>query len=127
MSSNDAEQTRILAEILKWIKFTGMNQVKAALEQQLTADADKIIYQNSDGKHGTVELGKIVGLSKDAVHNRWESWAKMGLGENIPVSGGTRFQRSFDLEDFGIKVPENRPKAQADQKQVAKEEAEVSE
>jgi hypothetical protein len=30
----------------------------------------------------------------------------MGLGENIPVRGGTRFKRSFDLEEFGIRLPE---------------------
>ena len=69
-------------------------------------DTDNTKNQKSDGKHGTVELGKLAGLSKDTVHNRWESWAKMGLGENIPVKGGTRFKRSFDLEDFGIKVPD---------------------
>jgi hypothetical protein len=100
------EQTILLKEILKWIKFTGMNQVKTILEKELKTDADKIVYQNSDGKHGTKELGNQVGVSHNTVHERWALWAKMGLGENIPVSGGTRFKRSFDLEEFGIKVPE---------------------
>jgi hypothetical protein len=36
----------------------------------------------------------------------WDTWLKLSLGENIPVRGGSRFKRTFDLEDFGIKVPE---------------------
>ncbi len=106
MSEENDVQIKLLREILKWIRFAGMNQVKVVLEQQLKTDADKLIYQNSDGTRGTVELGNLAGMSKDAVHNRWESWVKMGLGENIPVRGGTRFERSFDLEEFGIRLPE---------------------
>lgn len=102
----------VLKEILKWVKFSGINQVKAVLEKQLEDDADKVIYQKSDGTKGTVELGKLVGISNVSVHNRWESWAKIGLGENIPVSGGTRFKRSFDLEEFGIKIPAIKPVTQ---------------
>lgn len=36
----------------------------------------------------------------------WSTWQNIGLGESIPVRGGTRFKRSFNLEEFGIKVPE---------------------
>jgi hypothetical protein len=79
MNPQNDEQTILLREIAKWIRFTGMNQVKAVLEAQLKEDSNKTIYQNSDGTKGTVELGKLVGLSKDAVHNRWELWAKMGF------------------------------------------------
>jgi hypothetical protein len=106
MENTKENEISVLKEILKWLKFAGMNQVKAVLEKELEGDADKIIYQNSDGSKGTVELGTLGGMSKDAVHDRWESWAKMGLGENIPVRGGTRFKRSFDLVELGIRVPE---------------------
>jgi len=111
------DQISILKEILKWIRFTGMNQVRAVLETELKTDADKLIYQHSDGKHGTVELGKLAGLSNAAVHDRWASWTKMGLGESIAARGGSRFKRSFDLEDFGIEVPE----AKAEKEQEVKE------
>lgn len=104
MSEGNSEQ--ILKEILKWIKFAGMKDVKAVLISELQTDEEKIVYQNSDGKNGTVELGKLAGMSNFTVHDRWASWAKMGLGESIPVRGGERFKRSFDLEDFGIKIPE---------------------
>jgi hypothetical protein len=106
MNPEEMDEKQLLREILKWTKFAGMNQVKEILNTQLEADVDKLIYQNSDGARGTVELGKLVGLSKDTVSRMWQSWFIMGLGENIPVRGGSRFKRSFDLRDFGIKIPE---------------------
>lgn len=106
MNPEKMDEKQLLREILKWTKFAGMNQVKAILETQLATDTDRLIYQRSDGTRGTVELGNLVGLSKDTVNNMWESWIVMGLGEDIPVRGGARFKRSFDLQEFGIKVPE---------------------
>jgi hypothetical protein len=102
----DENEITLLKEILKWIKFAGMNQVKAVLEEQLKEDSDKIIYQNSDGTLGVIELGKLSGVSKSTVGNLWETWVKTGLGNNIPVRGGSRFKRSFDLKELGISVPE---------------------
>jgi hypothetical protein len=105
------EQTQLLKEILKWIKFTGMNQVKSVLKTELETDVDKLVYHNSDGTRGSVELAKLAGLgSNKTVDRMWDKWLRMGLGESIPVRGGNRFKRSFDLEDFGIKVPDLKAK-----------------
>jgi hypothetical protein len=106
MNTEEMDEKQLLREILKWTRFAGMNQVKAILDTQLKTDVDKLIYQKSDGTRGTVELGNLVGLSKDTVNKMWESWVVMGLGEDIPVRGGSRFKRSFDLQEFGVKVPE---------------------
>ena len=104
---NSSEQTRLLSEILKWIKFAGMKDVKNTLINVLDTDEKKITYQKSDGTRGLLEVAKLAGLgSKQPVADMWDAWLKMGLGESIPVRGGTRFRRSFDLDDFGIKVPE---------------------
>jgi hypothetical protein len=107
MSKDDSEQTRLLSEILKWIKFTGMKEVKSTLNSVLDTDAKKLAYQKSDGTRGLAELAKLAGFgSNTPVVNMWDAWQKMGLGESIPAKGGSRFKRSFDLEDFGIEVPE---------------------
>lgn len=116
MTQQDNEQTQLLREILKWIKFEGMSQVKSVLTATLESDADRLAYQKSDGTIGTVALGKLVGVSNKTIDNMWDAWQKMGLGEKIPSRGGTRFKRSFDLEGFGIKVPEPRAES-ATQKQ----------
>ncbi len=96
-----------LKEMLKWTKFAGVKEVKPILETHLPNDSKKLIYYLSDGKKGTQDIAKTVGgLSHQSVSNYWKDWEKVGLGEYISAMGGSRFKRSFDLEDFGIKVPE---------------------
>ena len=92
----------------KWAKFAGMKEVKPVLESQLDDDAKKIIYTLSDGKNSSYEIEKIVKtLSQRTISNYWDKWEKAGIGEPYTSSGkGSRFKASFNLEDFGIKVPE---------------------
>ena len=104
--SQENEQTKLLREILKWIKFAGMREVKSALVSALDSEQKRLVYHLSDGSRGTVEIAKLAGIgSNRTVADMWEVWLKLGLGESIPVKGGTRFKRSFDLEDFGIEAP----------------------
>ena len=110
--SEENEQTKLLREILKWIKISGMKEVKLILETQLSNDSKKSIYQMSDGSKGTQEIAKIVGdVCHMSVANYWKAWEKVGLGESNTAMGGKRFKRSFDLEDFGVKVPEIKTEA----------------
>jgi len=96
-----------IKESSKWTKFAGMKEVKPILEIQLQDNSKKLIYQLSDGTKGIQEIAKTVGkMSPGTVFNYWKAWEKIGLGESISVGGGSRFKRSFDLSDFGIKVPE---------------------
>jgi hypothetical protein len=105
MSEKD-EQTILLREILKWIKFAGMKEVKNTLVSVLDTEQKRLIYHLSDGTRGIVEIAKRAGVgSTSTVFDMWQAWLKFGLGESIPVKGGSRFKRSFDLEDFGIQVP----------------------
>jgi hypothetical protein len=120
MNPQDNEQTELLREILKWIKFTGMKEVKSILTSVLDNDLKKIAYQRSDGTRGSVEIARIVGLgSNRTVANWWESWLKLSIGESVPAMGGRRFKRSFDLADFNIDVPE--PKENLRQKKAVVE------
>jgi hypothetical protein len=107
MSANESEQTRILREILKWIRFAGIKEVKAILLSNLDTEQKKLVYHLSDGTRGTVEVAKTANVgSTKTIFDMWQAWLKQGLGESIPVKGGSRFKRSFDLEDFGIAVPQ---------------------
>lgn len=116
MNAQNDEQTRLLREILKWIRFAGMKEVKNTLVGILDADQKRLVYHLSDGTRGIVEIAKLVGIgSTSTVFDMWQAWLKVGLGESIPVKGGSRFKRSFDLEDLGIEVPP--------MKEIKKEEA----
>ncbi len=108
MSNSESEQTKILREILKWVKFAGIKEVKAILVDSLDTEQKKFAYYLSDGTRGTVEVAKTANIgSTRTVFDMWQAWLKQGLGESIPVKGGSRFKRSFDLEDFGIVVPQS--------------------
>jgi hypothetical protein len=126
MNPQEDEQTKLLREILKWIKFAGKREAKNTLTNELDTDEKKLVYQQSDGTKGTVKLAKLVGYgSNKTIDDLWDAWFKLGLGENIPVKGGSRFKRSFDLTDFGIKVPEVKTKNAAEDKDQKKSEADV--
>jgi hypothetical protein len=129
MNPQENEQTQLLREILKWIKFAGMKEVKSTLISVLDTDAKRLVYQKSDGTNGTVELAKLAGFgSNRKVADMWDTWLKLSLGENIPVRGGSRFKRSFDLEDFGIEVPETNAKntQEGDKKEPIDQKPEVT-
>lgn len=103
MSQNN-EQTKILKEILKWIKVTSFNQVKDVLNSILDTDSKKLIYQLSDGKLTSTEIIKKAKASPNSVSKYWQEWEKAGIGESKSAQGGIRFIRSFDLSLFGIVV-----------------------
>lgn len=112
----------VLKEILRWVKFSGMKEVRAILTSVLDDEQKRMAYQLSDGSKGMVEVGKQVGIkSTGTMFKLWKQWAKVGLGESVSVPGGQRFKRSFDLEDFGIKI--NMPEATENETKVPTEES----
>lgn len=103
LQSKDEDIVKVLQEILKWIRFEGLQRVKSLLAGLLEKDIDKIIYQSSDGRP-SVEIAKLAGVSHQTVVNYWKKWVKLGIVEPIGVRGGTRYKRIFSLEDLGIDV-----------------------
>lgn len=102
--NEEDSQTIVLKEILKWIKFGTMPQLKTVLTSILDTDQKKNVYQLSDGKRNICEIMKLTGIgSNHTIANYWKIWKKQNLGIGIPVSGGgERFRRDFDLEELGM-------------------------
>lgn len=106
MDKNNDNQTEILREILKWIKFSGMKDVKRVLLDNLSDETKKIIYNYSDGDHGTEFIKKIANVKgNNVVPNLWDKWKNLGIIEKVSVKGGERGKKIFNLEDFGIEIP----------------------
>jgi len=104
--SEAKKQTEILREILKWIKFSGMKEVKEVLLNTLTDDTKKLIYHYSDGTNGTEAIKKLANVKGNGViPSLWEKWKNLGITEKIQVQRGERGKRIFNLEDFGIPIP----------------------
>jgi hypothetical protein len=100
------EQNDLLKEILKWMRFSGSNQVREILRSVLDNEKKKLAYFLSDGKNTTRVIAQIIGINQKQISEYWREWLIMGLGEALPTSGGNRFQHSFDLKMFGMTVPE---------------------
>jgi hypothetical protein len=103
MSSN--EQTELLKEILKWIRFSSIREVRTVLMEILNTEQKRIVYHLSDGQRGSIEIGTQVRISHVTVTRYWESWKRMGIVEPVKVRGGLRYRKLFELEDFGLSVP----------------------
>jgi len=109
------EQTELLGEIVKWLRFSGMKQVKDTLNSTLNTGGKKLAYYLSDGKNTSTIISKYTGISQPTVSELWKGWLTLGLGEAITASGGSRFRKSFDLKMFGIVIPEVKQKTETEQ------------
>jgi Fic family protein len=108
MTEKNDEQTALLKEILKWIKFTGMKEVRTVLMSILDSEQKRLIYHLSDGKNGSIEIAKAADVGDSTVRRYWESWARAGIVESISVRGGLRYRKLFELEDFGFSIPQGK-------------------
>jgi hypothetical protein len=113
MSQGNNEQTEILREILKWVRFAGSNQVKAVLESALNSEKKRLVYYLSDGKSTSRVIGEQANVDFRTISEWWKDWTLLGLGDGVTVSGGTRFRRSFDIKMYGMTVPAVKPKSNA--------------
>jgi len=106
MAEKSDEQTTILKEILKWIKFSGMKEVRSVLMGILDSEQKRMIYHLSDGNNGSVEIAKAANVGATTVRRYWESWYRTGIVESIRVQGGLRYRKAFELEDYGFAIPQ---------------------
>lgn len=100
------EILRTLKEMLKWLKFSGVKEVRTVMSSALETEQKRLIFHLSDGKRGIVEIGKLANVGSSTVARYWEAWYRLGITEPIAVQGGLRYKKSFELEDFGFNVPE---------------------
>jgi len=104
MSEQNNEQTALLKEIAKWVRFSGFKQVKEVLQTSLDNEKKILAYHLSDGKTTSTVISQKTGINQPKVTELWKEWLTLGLGESITASGGSRFKRSFELKMFGIVV-----------------------
>ncbi len=122
MNDQNNEQTALLKEIAKWVRFSGFKQVKEVLETTFEKDNKKILaYHLSDGKTTSTIISQKTGINQPRVTELWKEWLALGLGESVTASGGSRFKRSFDLKMFGIQVPEVTKQSKTTENQITEQ------
>ncbi|MDH5754434.1 MAG: hypothetical protein OEY95_04435 [Candidatus Bathyarchaeota archaeon] len=120
---NENKEIRdILREILKWIKFEGMQKVKQVLENTLDTDTKKLVYELSDGI-SSPKIAKIAGVDPATVRDYWKDWDVLGIVE-IHSDYKKRYRRIFSLKEVGIEVPEAKENAETKEEAVEGEESE---
>jgi hypothetical protein len=100
---SDERMVELLEELTKWARFQGAQLAKKVLRDILSKDAEKVVYQYSDGK-GSAEIAALAGVSDFTVRSYWKKWNTEGLVIPSQKFKG-RYERIFSLEDFGIEVP----------------------
>ena len=94
-----------LREILKWTRFSGMQQLRNVLLNILKTDTEKAIYELTDGKRSTREIATLVGVKSHAtIAAYWKKWSKTGIVQPTQRIPG-RYQHICSLEEVGIEVP----------------------
>lgn len=95
----------VLKEILKWNRFSGLENARLELRRVLDTEQKRLIYHLSDGGGTSTLVAEKSGVSDFTVRKYWSDWNKRGIVEPLRVRGGTRFKKSFELEDFGLMTP----------------------
>lgn len=106
-----AQNKKILEEISMWLKISGIEKVRGILNSTLNTPEKISVYHLSDGR-GITEIHNTTGMSVGSISNYWNSWNKLGLMKSLPVKGGERLIKNFDLEDYGITIPKTLLKSQ---------------
>lgn len=106
MSEKMDELIDIMREILKYTKFAGTKEIRNILTTLLDTEQKRTVYHLSDGNKGSVEIAKAASVSDFTVRKYWSIWARQGIVESLKVRGGERYKKSFELEDFGLEVPQ---------------------
>jgi len=103
MSDTNKRIVELLEELVKWKRFEGAQFAKRTLRELFTKDAEKLVYNYSDGR-GSKKIASISGVSDFSVRNYWKKWNFEGLVVPSEKHKG-RYERIFSLEDFGIDIP----------------------
>ncbi|MHA1972628.1 MAG: hypothetical protein ACTSW1_06540 [Candidatus Hodarchaeales archaeon] len=86
------------------LNIIARNDIKQLLEDALNSDEKKIAYNSSDGINTLTMVKDIAGVSAGSISNWWAEWIRIGLAEKLPVMGGTRAKRKYDLSFYGIQT-----------------------
>ena len=98
------ELTRLMKELVKWTRFSGKQQLKAMILENLKSDTEKLVYELSDGERSVREIEELTKVSKSRVGSYWEKWLALGIVEESERFQG-RMKHICSLDEIGLEVP----------------------
>jgi predicted DNA-binding ArsR family transcriptional regulator len=106
----DGDETATLEEMLKWLKFMGMQEAHDVIERALSyedekkEEAAKIAYQLTNGANSTKDISSHISFGYQWVSDRQQEWATQGLVEK-PASNAS-YRHILTLDELGIDYPD---------------------
>jgi hypothetical protein len=97
------ESVVILREILNWTRAASFRSVKALLDEALPDAKSRKAFQMLDGTKSMDQVRIACKISPNAIGALTQKCVAMGLME---VKEDKRRVRLFDLDDFGLSLPE---------------------
>lgn len=105
-----------LKEMAKWVKFQNLPTLKQLLQDELSDDAKKLAYENTDGTKGLREVEEVSGIPATTVQSWWNKWYNLGIVDESPIRKG-RMERICSLKDVGIEIPKQATARRTSRKQ----------
>ena len=105
--TNDEEIKQLLHEIVLWLRFENRQSFKTVLGEVLTNEADRKVYDLSDGKKSQPEIARAAGVSQPTVSLKWKAWRALGIVYEIPGEAG-RCRHLASLQSIGLEASTRR-------------------
>ena len=99
--SDIEDAVELLREILHWQRFQNRQALRAALEEILSSESDRKIYELTDGKRSQPEIAKRAKVSQPTISNKWKGWRMLGIVYELPDEPG-RCCHLASLESVGL-------------------------
>lgn len=88
----------------RWLRLLGLQALRPLLEQVLSTEKQRLVYELSDGQRTTREVGRLATVSAGTVSRLWSEWLAVGICSEVHGASG-RAQHLASLSSLGIIVP----------------------
>lgn len=94
-----------IKDVRNWLRLMNQQTAKSVLEDALTKDWERRLYESLDGETPTRKLVEEVPVSRVTIMKRLKDWRELGV-----VSQGKhgRYDKIISLETLGIDIQEGK-------------------
>jgi predicted transcriptional regulator len=102
---NEERIIELLTEILHWQRFQNRQTLRSLLDEVLGSDADRLIYDLTDGKNSQPQIAKAAKVSQPTISYKWKAWRKLGIIHETREEPG-RCRHLASLDALGLRKGE---------------------
>lgn len=94
-------------ESLRLLRFLAHRHARQLIEENLTRQIERRVYELSDGLRSSRDIEKEIGkeVTQRTVVSWWQRWVKLGIAEKSPTYSG-RVRKLIPLDEVGLTIEE---------------------